>query len=43
MEEIAKYFDGESVVDVGEIANADVKEKGIAFHAEATETTHPRN
>jgi hypothetical protein len=29
MEEIAKFFDGEDAVDVGEAALADVKERGI--------------
>ncbi|EMD95653.1 hypothetical protein COCHEDRAFT_1200667 [Bipolaris maydis C5] len=29
MEEIAKFFDGEEAVDVGEAALADVKEKGV--------------
>lgn len=29
LEEIAKYFDGEDAVDVGEVANADLKERGI--------------
>jgi len=28
LEEIAKFFDGEDAVDVAEVANADVKEKG---------------
>lgn len=30
MEEIAKYFDGEDAVDVGDVANADLKEQGLA-------------
>ena len=29
MEEIAKFFDGEEAVDVGEAALADVKERGV--------------
>ncbi|KAL5359956.1 general substrate transporter [Aspergillus floccosus] len=29
MEEIAKYFDGDSAVDVGEVATADMKERGL--------------
>lgn len=29
MEEIAKYFDGDSVADVGELANAEAKEAGV--------------
>jgi hypothetical protein len=34
MEEIAKFFDGDDAVDVGEAALADMKERGI-------ETTGP--
>ena len=30
MEEIAKFFDGDDAVDVGEAAVADMKERGIA-------------
>ncbi|KAI9371061.1 general substrate transporter [Aspergillus egyptiacus] len=33
MEEIAKYFDGDSAVDVGEVAAADMKERGMGFEA----------
>lgn len=29
LEEIAKYFDGDDVVDVGELANAEAKEAGV--------------
>jgi hypothetical protein len=29
MEEIAKFFDEDSVVDVGEVAAADLKERGL--------------
>ena len=29
MEEIAKFFDGDDTVDVGEVAVADMKERGI--------------
>jgi hypothetical protein len=29
MEEIAKFFDGEDAVDVGEVAFADMKERGL--------------
>lgn len=29
LEEIAKYFDGDNVVDVGELANAEAKEAGV--------------
>ncbi|CAJ0546942.1 Ff.00g015690.m01.CDS01 [Fusarium sp. VM40] len=32
MEEIAKYFDGDDVVDVGEVARADMKERGVAVN-----------
>jgi hypothetical protein len=31
MEEIAKYFDGDSAVDVGEVATADMKERGYVY------------
>ncbi|SPO02018.1 probable hexose transporter [Cephalotrichum gorgonifer] len=37
MEEIAKYFDGEDAIDVGEVAAADVKESGVAAHVEVSE------
>lgn len=30
MEEIAKFFDGDDAVDVGEAAVADIKERGLA-------------
>jgi MFS family permease len=33
MEEIAKYFDGDSAVDVGEVATADMKERGFEMKA----------
>jgi hypothetical protein len=36
MEEIAKYFDGDAV-DVADIANAEMKEKGILSHVEIKE------
>lgn len=36
MEEIAKYFDGEAI-DVADIANAEVKARGLAGHVELTE------
>jgi hypothetical protein len=29
MEEISKFFDGEDAVDVGEVAFADMKERGL--------------
>ena len=29
MEEIAQYFDGDDAVDVGEVARADMKDRGI--------------
>jgi hypothetical protein len=29
MEEIAKFFDGDDAVDVGEVAFADMKERGL--------------
>jgi hypothetical protein len=32
MEEIAKYFDGDETVDIGEVAMADVKERGLELH-----------
>ncbi|KAM0193836.1 hypothetical protein ACHAPA_009000 [Fusarium lateritium] len=32
MEVIAKYFDGDGVVDVGEVARADMKERGVAIN-----------
>ncbi|KAL3452713.1 putative hexose transporter [Aspergillus insuetus] len=31
MEEIARYFDGDSAVDVGEMATADMKERGYVY------------
>lgn len=41
MEEIAKYFDGEDAVDVGQIAAADLKEQGIiASDDKGTATIH---
>lgn len=36
MEEIAKYFDGDAV-DVADIANAEMKERGILSHVETTD------
>lgn len=36
MEEIAKYFDGDAV-DVADIANAEMKEKGILSSLEVAE------
>ncbi|KAH6871559.1 putative hexose transporter [Thelonectria olida] len=38
MEEIAKYFDGDEAVDVGEVAAADMKEKGMETPGEKTAT-----
>lgn len=29
MEEIAKFFDGDDAIDVGEVAVADMKERGL--------------
>ncbi|GFF50031.1 hypothetical protein IFM58399_08706 [Aspergillus lentulus] len=41
MEEIAKYFDGEDAVDVGQVAAADLKEQGIiASNDKGTATVH---
>lgn len=34
MEEIAKYFDGDDAIDVGQVAVADVKEKGFEVPGE---------
>ena len=36
MEEIAKYFDGGDVVDVADIANADVKQQSLGENIEMT-------
>lgn len=37
MEEIAKYFDDEDAIDIGEVAAADVKEAGFAVQEERAE------
>jgi hypothetical protein len=34
MEEIAQYFDGDDAVDVGEVARADMKDRGILVEEE---------
>ncbi|GIK06036.1 hypothetical protein Aspvir_010154 [Aspergillus viridinutans] len=39
MEEIAKYFDGEDTVDVGQVAAADLKEKAIIASGDKGTTT----
>lgn len=39
MEEIAKFFDGEDAIDVGEVAAADLKEKGMGFTEEKDGTS----
>jgi hypothetical protein len=31
MEEISKFFDGDDAVDVGEVAKADMKERGMGI------------
>jgi hypothetical protein len=31
MEEISKFFDGDDAIDVGEVAQADMKERGMGM------------
>lgn len=38
MEEIAKFFDGDDAIDVGEAAVADMKERGV--HVTGIEEKH---
>ncbi|KAH6990701.1 putative hexose transporter [Ilyonectria sp. MPI-CAGE-AT-0026] len=40
MEEIAKYFDGDDAIDVGEVAAADMKERGIELGGEKAAGVH---
>lgn len=40
MEEIAKYFDGDDAIDVGEVAAADMKERGIELSGEKPAGVH---
>jgi hypothetical protein len=42
MEEIAKYFDGDAV-DVAEVANAEMKVRGISSHVEMVDTVKGGN
>ena len=40
MEEIAKFFDGEDSIDVGEVAVADMKERGAAIGEKNVTVSH---
>ncbi|KAL3479981.1 general substrate transporter [Aspergillus californicus] len=40
MEEIARYFDGDDAVDVGDVATADMKERGIEMASKGATVVH---